>query len=156
MTRLQTGSSISPQIRSASNVHAVFQALKFGTLVLRPPTQPLTNECFFLFFPSKIFFFEGGIQVLRDPKFPAKKKEVNSWVGAHRTRAISQGLISKKRRDHLDLSAENMGNLRSYVVITYFQNGINFGRKIWLDIGPAQSDLRIFAYFFLQTCLGST
>ena len=31
---------------------------------------------------------------------------------------------------------------------------INFRRQIWLDVGPTQSDLRIFERFVLQTRLG--
>ena len=66
---------------------------------------------------------------------------------------MSGSTISKKRREHLGFCAENMSNLSSCLVIAWFQYGISFRREIWLDVGPTQSDLRIFAWKKIQACL---
>ena len=61
-----------------------------------------------------------------------RKTFVRGLVGAgHRTRVCAklQGLYPQKRRGHLGVCrAENICNWRSYVVITWFQYGIYFGR----------------------------
>ena len=73
---MQTGSSLSPQIPSESNVHAVFErlTLKFFSFshVFAVPLLSLLRM--FFFFIARYFGFSifAYIRVLRDPTFPAK------------------------------------------------------------------------------------
>ena len=82
--------------------------------------------------------FGGGSSL--GTKFPANKKRHSSaaWQGLiehvcayNQDLCIQSGSLSpktKKRRGYLEFCAENIGNLRSCLVITLFQYGINFGR----------------------------
>ena len=88
--------------------------MNFCTCVLCP-CQPLTERFFFsVFFFARqmvVFFFQNNIWALRNPKFPAKKKEENhpSSTGRQelRIRAKNSGYTSKKRCEHLGFCAEN-------------------------------------------------
>ena len=50
------------------------------------------------------------------------------WQGLIERVGKQSGYISEKRRGHYGFCAENMCNLRSYVLRTQLQYGINFGR----------------------------
>jgi len=79
---------------------------------------------------------------------------VHGLAGTRRTRVQTVRIYLLKTAWTFGLLCGNTCILRSYVVITLFQYGINFRRQLWLGIGPAQSDLRILAWNVLQTCLG--
>ena len=61
-------------------------------------------------------------------KDETKKHSSTAWQGLIENVCKQPGSTSEKRRGHLDFCAENMCNLRSYVVITLCQHGTNFGR----------------------------
>ena len=72
--RLQAGSSLSPQIYQASHSTPLFGHPEIWHTCSMNPCQPPTD--FFIFFPPDMFtctFWD--IWVLRDPKFPVKKKK---------------------------------------------------------------------------------
>ena len=86
------------------------------------PSRWRVGFCSFSFSPDIFgFVFGGDIRVLGegDAQFPAGKKIfANGWVWAHTTRVPNFRVCLQKRREHIDFCAENMRNLRSYVVIT--------------------------------------
>ena len=92
------------------------------------------------------------IQVTQDPKCPAKKKEtcVNGLAKTHGIRVQTISI-------YLQTMAWTFWTfVRKTWVICNLHCGIkNFGRSIWLDIGPTQSNLWILARKFVQTRLGA-
>ena len=94
---------------------------------------PLPNRYFTLFFFRQIFAFWDflDIWILRDPTFSAgEKKNIREGLGRGtlNTCAKLQGLISQKRRGHLDFSAVNVQKSRLRLVIAWFQRRLDFGR----------------------------
>ena len=85
------------------------------------PCQAVEELGFSSFFsPHGFFVIFGIICVLGGPKFLAVKKKDSGLAGTHRTRVRTIRISKKKRRGHLKFCTENMCNLRSYVVITWF------------------------------------
>ena len=77
------------------------------------------------------FVFFGIFWVIRDPTFSAgEKKNIREGLGRGtlNTCAKLQGLISQKRRGHLDFSAVNVQKSRLRLVIAWFQRRLDFGR----------------------------
>ena len=87
-----------------------------------------------------------------------RKKKTNSqraWQAHIKHVCKISGSTSQKRRWHLDFCAVNVQQSRLRQVNTWFQCKFQFGRYIWLKIGPTQSVLGIFAWNYVQTCLGA-
>ena len=115
---------------------------------------------FFLFCPSDFFFlfFWGDICVLRDSKFSTKKKRKKrkkSSAGVYTTRVQNFRVYISKTAWTFGSLWGKRAKIRHRLVITWFQCRFDFGRQIWLNIGPTQSVLRIFARNFVQTCPGA-
>ena len=117
-TEIQAGSSMSPQICYASNVHEVFDDRPrnltgefYGPLLFLPVTVLFFRQTFF-------FLYFAGILGLRRSKIPGKKEKkekippVNGLGGTHKRRVRTMSIYLKKQRGHLEFCAENMCNLR--------------------------------------------
>ena len=100
-----------------------------------------------MFFVFCFIFFGGYLGLtVGDPKYPAEKKTIaNGVVGVHRTRVQTIRIYTQKKACAFGLlsgkSAKSKALLRNYLVLVWDQ--------LWalalLDVGPEQSDLRIFA-----------
>ena len=102
---------------------------------------PLPNRLGMSFFFGQIFgvlYSFWDICVLRDPTFPAKKKEKKDPYRVregHITLVCNfSGFISQKRRGHLEVCAVSMKKSLLRIVITWFQCRFDFGRWIWLTL----------------------
>ena len=102
---LQAGSTVSPQIPSESNVHAIFETPWIFQFLhacwMCPYRAHYELRAFiYLFVVGQIFgvCIFWGIWVWRDPTFPAKTKNktiVKGSAGAHWTRWENSGSISR-------------------------------------------------------------
>ena len=149
--RLRAGSSSSPQVQ-CFNVHAVFAI--FLHTCSTCPCRTVNERFLFLFFPRQIVVFFRFLGYLGLSGFPHLRllKKNRYWFARG---ILTSESIPQKRRGHLDLCAVNLQKLRLRIESTWFHCRLDFGRYTWLDIGPTQSVLRIFAQNFVQTCLGA-
>ena len=117
-----------------------------------PVINPSPRRVFF--FPldswSYIFLWIFELQGIRN--LPGVKKQSKKHLSWTRRQGLTQhmrknsGSISRKRcRHYLGFCAENMHNLRSGLVITWFQHGINFRHYRWLVIGLTHSQIEYWA-----------
>ena len=123
-----------------------------------PPCQKFVFSVFFGIFGSwKITLSaKKGFYI---PTFSGEKKHTNIRKGLGRstlnTCAQHQDLTSQKQRGHFEFCAIKVQKSRLRIVITWFRCRVDFGRLVWLNIGPTQSVLRMFALNFVQTLLGA-